>query len=101
MRGSVNGVSQSLVAISRSVAPVVGSLLFAWSASNGKCRCPNIGVVLSLLLLTTFLGYGWPLDFHFVFNLVAVFSSLLIFISLFLPKSIEKKRERPSTTAVS
>lgn len=35
-RGSVNGISQSLVAVGRSVGPVLGSILFAWSASNGK-----------------------------------------------------------------
>ena len=34
-RGSVNGISQSLVAINRSIAPLVGSLLFAWSENNG------------------------------------------------------------------
>jgi MFS family permease len=74
-RGSVNGISQSLVAIGRSVGPVLGSILFAWSESNGR---------------------GWPLDYHFVFNLCAVFGILLIFISFLLPKSIEKKRERPA-----
>lgn len=37
-------------------------------------------------------GLGWPLDYHFVFNLCALFSLVLIVISLFLPKSIEKKR---------
>ena len=41
-------------------------------------------------------GYGWPLDYHFVFNMVAVLSLGLIFISLLLPKSIEKKRQRPA-----
>jgi MFS family permease len=74
-RGSVNGIGQSLVAISRSIAPLVGSLLFAWSENN---------------------GYSWPLDYHFVFNTVALLAVALIFISLLLPKSIEKKRERPT-----
>ena len=35
-RGTVNGISQSLVAIGRSVGPVLGSVLFAWSESSGK-----------------------------------------------------------------
>lgn len=48
-RGSVNGISQSLVAVGRSVGPVLGSVLFAWSASSGKsqratCMCVHIHV---------------------------------------------------------
>ena len=35
-RGTVNGIGQSLVAISRSIGPLIGAPLFAWSASNGK-----------------------------------------------------------------
>lgn len=54
----------------------------------------NIHIVLFSLLFCS--GYGWPLDYHFVFNVVAVFGIVLIIISLFLPKSIEKKRERPN-----
>ena len=36
-RGSVNGISQSLVAVGRSVGPLLGSTLLSWSESNGKC----------------------------------------------------------------
>ena len=34
-RGLVNGISQSLVAVARSIGPTNGALLFAWSESNG------------------------------------------------------------------
>ena len=35
-RGTVNGIGQSLVAVSRSIGPLIGAPLFAWSASNGE-----------------------------------------------------------------
>ena len=38
-RGTVNGISQSLVAIARSMGPLVGAMVFAWSESNGECDC--------------------------------------------------------------
>ena len=38
-------------------------------------------------------GLGWPLNYHFVFDLCAVLGVVIIIISLFLPKSSETKRE--------
>ena len=35
-RGTVNGVSQSQVAVFRTAAPLIGALLFAWSEENGE-----------------------------------------------------------------
>ena len=34
-RGTVNGIGQSMVAMLRGTAPVIGALLFAWSERNG------------------------------------------------------------------
>ena len=111
-RGSVNGINQSLVAISRSIAPLVGSLVFAWSENSGRFSFPQLSSLsptsslssspsFSFYFPSHFFpsGYGWPLDYHFVFNMVAVLSLGLIFISLLLPKSIEKKRQRPAAVA--
>ena len=48
------------------------------------------------------LGLGWPLNFHFVFDLMLVSSVVTILLSFFLPKSIEKKRQSPPiVTAVT
>jgi len=41
----------------------------------------------------SYTGLGWPLNYHFVFDLLAVLGLLTIAVSLFLPKTIEKKRE--------
>ena len=38
-------------------------------------------------------GLGWPLNYHFMFDLLAVLALVTIGISLFLPKTVEKKRE--------
>ena len=38
-------------------------------------------------------GTRWPLNFHFVFDLLAVGSVGLILFSFFLPRSIEKKKD--------
>lgn len=35
-RGTVNGIAQSLVAVGRSIGPLIGAPLFAWSANTGR-----------------------------------------------------------------
>ena len=39
-------------------------------------------------------GKGWPLNYHFVFDLLAVGAVILVVAALLLPKSIELKRIR-------
>lgn len=39
-------------------------------------------------------GKGWPLNHHFVFDLLAVGAAVLVIVTLLLPKSIELKRLR-------
>ena len=39
-------------------------------------------------------GKGWPLNYHFVFDLLAVGGGILVIVTLLLPKSIELKRLR-------
>ena len=39
-------------------------------------------------------GKGWPLNYHFVFDLLAVGAAILVVVALLLPKSIELKRIR-------
>lgn len=46
---------------------------------------------LDIVLFHT--GLGWPLNYHFMFDLLAVLALLTIVLSLFLPKTVEKKRE--------
>jgi MFS family permease len=74
-RGTVNGIGQSLVAVGRSVGPILASSVFAWSASN---------------------DLNWPVNYHMMFDIIAIICIGIVIVSLFLPKSIEKKREEKS-----
>ena len=47
------------------------------------------------------IGLGWPLNFHFVFDLMVVASVATFVLSFFLPKSIERKRESPPINTVA
>ena len=38
-------------------------------------------------------GLSWPLNYHFVLDVLAVSALLAAVASLFLPKTIEKKRD--------
>ena len=38
------------------------------------------------------IGHGWPLNYHFIYDVVAVMVVIFILISFALPKSTEKKR---------
>ena len=97
-RGTVNGYGQALCAIGRSLGPVVGAPLFAWSENNGTMLCvwiklcPCSARVIKDVLLYT--GKGWPLNHHFVFDLLIVGGLSLVVVTFLLPKSIELKRVR-------
>ncbi len=39
--------------------------------------------------------FGWPLNFHFMFDLMLLSAVAIVALSFFLPKSIEHKREPP------
>ena len=43
-------------------------------------------------------GRGWPLNFHFMFDLLAVLTVGVVLLSLLLPKSAERKRDSPEDT---
>ena len=83
-----------MAAVGRSVGPVLGSTVFAWSENNGKLEVFGTYILCTALsLFSICAGLGWPLNYHFVFDLCAVLGVVLIIISLFLPKSSETKRE--------
>ncbi|KAI8519480.1 hypothetical protein Bbelb_027370 [Branchiostoma belcheri] len=65
-RGTVNGIAQTLAALSRLVGPAVSANLFAWTTDN---------------------GLPWPLDHHLSFYLVAVLCLLLAVLCASLPAS--------------
>jgi len=71
--GSVNGLAQMGGALARAVGPTLGGVLFAWSSSN---------------------GLPFPLNFHFVFNLIAIFCLFNILLTLTLSKNIDKRKEQ-------
>ncbi|XP_019646034.1 PREDICTED: uncharacterized protein LOC109486607 [Branchiostoma belcheri] len=65
-RGTVNGIAQTLAALSRLVGPAVSANLFAWTTDN---------------------GLPWPLDHHLSFYLVAVLCVLVAVLCASLPAS--------------
>ena len=90
-------------------APLLSQLISDWSKRNGKrIIFENILTIIlsSYLLLNTIhnnvtclsgganlfsVGQSWPLNSHFIFEVVAVFVLLTAALSFMLPKSIEKK----------
>eukprot|EP00058_Branchiostoma_floridae_P009004 XP_002594492.1 hypothetical protein BRAFLDRAFT_124963 [Branchiostoma floridae] len=70
-RGTVNGISQSFVALARLLGPIVGGNLFAWTTEN---------------------GLPWPLNFHLVFYLAVLIDVIILCLTLLLPDSINKPR---------
>jgi hypothetical protein len=72
MRGRVNGIGQTLVAITRFIMPMVVGTMFAWSESN---------------------GFAWPLNFHSTWYMLAAIDVLAIVMCGLLPESIEMKRK--------
>ncbi|XP_065838334.1 uncharacterized protein [Oscarella lobularis] len=81
IRGSVTGLNQSAASIARMIGPSLGSYLFAWSESN---------------------GYGYPLNYHFVFGFTSSVCVIAIVIGCLLPESTserikeEHKEEAPA-----
>jgi len=68
--GKLNGMAQSLVALSRMFSPVVGGSLFAWSLS-----------------VKTF-----PIDHRLVFYVISGVSLLMLVVSLLLDSSLNKPK---------
>lgn len=68
--GLANGISQSMVALTRAVGPALGSVLLAWS----------IGAALP-----------FPLDYHFVFLLSAAICVFPILLSYLLGEDCNVK----------
>jgi len=68
IRGSANGLSESMAAISKSIGPVIGGVIFAWSVGNGLFP---------------------PLNYYLVFEVLAFISFLAIMLSYKLDNSID------------
>ena len=49
----------------------------------------------------TFIGLGWPLNFHFMFDLMVLSAAGIFLLSFFMPKSIELKRKASPSDTVS
>ncbi|XP_035681602.1 uncharacterized protein LOC118419347 [Branchiostoma floridae] len=73
-RGTVNGIAQTLAALSRLVGPAVSANLFAWTTDNGM---------------------SWPMDHHLTFYLLTVLCLLVMFLCTRLPASCNLPRPAP------
>ena len=74
VRGTVNGIGQTLASTARVIGPFVGGVIFAWSESN---------------------GLAWPLDYHLVWNIQTLIGAVVLYQSLLLPGSIDKAKTDP------
>jgi hypothetical protein len=70
----VNGIGQTCASLGRLSGPYLGSVLFAWSETN---------------------GLNWPFNQFFVFYLLAVMAVFIYQYSLYLPKSIQRRKREP------
>ncbi|CAH1259368.1 Hypp2264 [Branchiostoma lanceolatum] len=63
-RGTVNGIAQTMAALSRLIGPAVSANLFAWTTDN---------------------GLPWPLDHHLSFYLLVVICLVMVILCIRLP----------------
>lgn len=71
-RGAMNGLGMTLGSLGKSIGPAVGSVIFAWTLTN---------------------GIGFPLDYHFIFYLGGLIAALVSLMTFWLPPSLEKSYE--------
>lgn len=91
-RGTVNGIGQTLGSLGRSVGPLIGTPLFAWSESNGTYNISMRCIAIVHINILTIIGHGWPLNYHFIYDVTALMVVIIILISFALPKASETKR---------
>lgn len=70
--GAINGMATSSVAFFRSFGPFVGGALLGWTLDN---------------------GYGFPLNYYFIFFLVGFFCLIAFILTFFFPKTLDKRIE--------
>ena len=102
----MTGLNQSAASIARMIGPSLGSYLFAWSESNGEDFTLNRDVYY-LVTTAHSLGYGYPLNYHFVFGFTSSVCVIAIVIGCLLPESTserikeEHKEEAPGRNSGS
>ena len=73
-RATVNSIGQTFAAMGRMCGPYVGSMVFAWSETN---------------------GLSWPLDYAFTWYLVAILSIWSGSLVNQFPRSIQRRKREP------
>jgi len=71
---TVNGIGQTCASLGRLSGPYLGSVLFAWSETNGM---------------------EWPFNQYLVYYLLALLCVLIYQYSFLLPKSIQRRKREP------
>lgn len=71
---TVNGIGQTCASIGRLTGPYIGSVVFAWSETN---------------------GLAWPCNHYLVFYILAVLAAVSYQYSTLLPKSIQRRKREP------
>lgn len=71
---TVNGIGQTCASIGRLSGPYIGSVVFAWSETNGM---------------------SWPFNRYFVFYMLALLAMLSYQYSALLPRSIQRRKREP------
>ena len=89
-RGTINGIVQAVSTIGKILAPIIGGPVYAWSENNGmSCPLATHSSQSSWKLLA---GLGFPLNFHFLFNVSSLILVVIFFLSFLFPKAIEHPR---------
>ena len=65
------GISQTFASFTRSVGPTIAGVMFAWSEEP---------------------GHKWPFNFHFMWDLLAIMTAILLWRGSMLPKYLDKKK---------
>lgn len=52
-----------------------------------------------MIIFHSILGKSWPLNFHLAFDLLVVGAVIAVVVCLFLPRSIEQKRDSLEATS--
>ena len=78
VRGTVNAMGQFVASFMRVLAPAFGTLVFAWSQSNGM---------------------AYPFNHHFIFLALGVLIAITFLMSFGLSREIETKKKSTNDTA--
>lgn len=80
IRATVNGLGQTSASLGRMCGPAVSGVVFAWSQRN---------------------GLSWPLNFHLMFDVIALLAICNALLTRSLSPSLDRKKQEPGLPSPS